>query len=581
MSYPKIDNDNFNKRITNKFSKYKVPKEKKTFKQICFPDEFELQPPQLFLANFLNPQTPYKGILIYHRIGAGKTCTAVTIAEKWKELRKIIVVVPASLVGNFRGELRSKCGGSKYLTDSERAQLKLLHPSSKAYKKIIQESDDRIDKYYKIYSYNKFVDDITSGDLNLKNSLLIIDEIQNMVSEKGSFYNTLYNAIKSAPKELRIVLLSATPMFDKPVEIALTMNLLRLPNELPTGVEFEKLFLEQIETSKGYEYRAKNLDIFKDHVKGYISYFRGAPPYVFPQTTIKYVKSVMSDFQYKSYVTVLKKEEDINSTDKERIKSIRAFKKGQLLKLPNDFFIGTRLISNVAFPNTNINQKGFKSFTGKYLKGERLMECSIKFYKILNKIKSSKGPVFVYSNFVEYGGLKSFIRVLEENGFQDYNEYGEGRKRFGIMSGDEKASYKDEIKAVYNQSANINGSKLKILLLSPSAKEGISLFNVRQAHILEPYWNVSRLSQIIGRANRYCSHKSLPKTERELKVYIYLSVHPNERMTIDQHIARIANQKNKLINEFERAMKEVAVDCQLNQYANQFKTKEDNFKCDL
>ncbi len=445
----------------------------------------------------------------------------------------------------------------------------------------IRASDDRIDQVYRLYSYNKFIDDIASGDLNLKNTLLIIDEIQNMVSEKGVFYNTLYNAIQDAPKELRVVLLSATPMFDKPVEIALTLNLLRLPKELPTGSDFEKIFLEQIETLKGYEYRAKNLSLFKNAIRGYVSYFRGAPPYVFPTTSIKYVKSVMSDFQYKSYVTVLKKEEDVKNLDNERIKSIRAFKKGQLLKLPNDFFIGTRLISNVAFPDTNIGKKGFKSFKGKYLKGDHLMNCSIKFYKILNKIKSSKGPVFVYSNFVEYGGLKSFIKVLEANGYLNYNDYGEGRKRFGIMSGDETIQYKDEIKAVYNQNGNINGSKLKILLLSPSAKEGISLFNVRQAHILDPYWNVSRLSQIIGRASRYCSHKALPYDERKLSVYIYLAVHPNERMTIDQHIAHLANTKNKLIIEFERAMKEVAVDCELNKYANQFKTKEDNFKCDI
>ena len=33
--------------------------------------------------------------------------------------------------------------------------------------------------------------------------------------------------------------------------------------------------------------------------------------------------------------------------------------------------------------------------------------------KIYNKIKKSTGPVFVYSNFKEYGGLKSFILFLE------------------------------------------------------------------------------------------------------------------------------------------------------------------------
>ena len=46
-------------------------------------------------------------LLIYHRIGSGKTCSAIQIGEKFKKNKRIIVVVPASLRGNFRNELRS------------------------------------------------------------------------------------------------------------------------------------------------------------------------------------------------------------------------------------------------------------------------------------------------------------------------------------------------------------------------------------------------------------------------------------------------------------------------------------------
>ena len=103
MSYPNIKDDNFNTKITKKFSNYKIPKKKKTFKQLCFPEKFELQPQQKFLPKFINPNSPYKGVLVYHRIGAGKTCTAVQIGEAWKHERKIIVLTPAALVGNFKG----------------------------------------------------------------------------------------------------------------------------------------------------------------------------------------------------------------------------------------------------------------------------------------------------------------------------------------------------------------------------------------------------------------------------------------------------------------------------------------------
>ena len=583
MSYPNIKDSEFNDKITQKFIKYKIPKRKKTFEQICFPKEFELQLPQQLLSHVINPKTPYKGILVYHRIGSGKTCTAINIAEQWKGIRKIIIVVPASLIGNFRGELRSKCAGNTYITDRERNKLNSLHPSDDEYKEIIQKSDDRIDKYYHIYSYNKFVELLKYNEISLRNSILIIDEVQNMVSEDGTYYNVLYDAIHEAPVDLRIILLSATPMFDKPVEIALTMNLLRIPFELPTGREFEKMFIKVAKNKNTgqYSYKAKNLDLFKERIKGYVSFFRGANPIAFPETTIKYVKCEMSEFQYQSYVTVIKNEQQTDKDKEDRILTIRSFRKGQILNLPNDFYIGARLISNVAFPNKGINEKGFKSFTGKYLQLENLQNYSIKFYKIMKKINVCPGPTYVYSNFLEYGGLKSFAKVLEAQGYKNYVEYGEGRKRYALISGDESASLKEEIKTVYNQVSNVRGGKLKVLLLSPSAKEGISLKSVRQAHIIEPYWNMARMEQVIGRGNRLCSHISLPEENRTFKVYIYIATHPNEKITIDQHIAKMAIKKDRLINDFEMAIKQVAIDCQLNKNSNVYpEFSDEDIKCD-
>lgn len=571
--YPSITNDDFYENITSKFKKYKITEKKQSFEEICFPKSFNLQYPQKFLADYINPNTPYKSILVFHRIGAGKTCTAVNIAETWKKKRKIIVVTPASLKGNFRDELRSPCAGQEYLTDKERKLLTKYHPSSDEYKKIIKKSDDKINKYYSIYSYNKFVDLYISGKISLKKSLLIVDEIQNMVSLTGTFYKILYEAIHKAPSDLRIVLLSATPMFDKPVEIALTMNLLRLPIEFPTGLEFERTFIKTIKTKIGYRQAAHNLDMFKDMIKGYVSYYRGAPPYTFPDKIVRYVKCEMSNFQYRSYITVLQKEEkEFGTTIKRKHK---AFTDGQIKKLPNNFFIGTRIISNIAFPNKNVGEKGYNSFEDHYLNFKNLKTYSIKFYKIMKKIYSSSGTSFVYSNFKEYGGIKSFIKVLEYNGFKNYANYGEGHRRFAIWSGDEKTELKDEIKAVFNQSSNANGSKIKVLLLSPSAKEGISFKRIQYAHILEPYWNMSRLEQIIGRAVRYCSHKDMPENKRTVKVYIYITTHPNEKETIDQYIKNLAVNKDKLIEQFSTAMKEAAIDCQLFKNANVYEGESD------
>lgn len=580
--YPEISDNDFYEKINLIYKNFKIPKMKKTFDEICFPKKFRLQLPQQFLSEYINPKTPYKGILVYHRIGAGKTCTAVRIAEEWKFTKKIVVVLPASLKGNFRGELRSLCADNNYLKANERKRLSELHPSDPEYKDIIKESDKRIDAVYSIYSYNKFIQLAENNMLNLKNTILIVDEIQNMVSEEGNYYRVLYNMIHNSGDDLRIVLLSATPMFDKPNEIALTINLLRIPHELPIGREFNNTFVRILQRKNGkYYYKVKNMDLFKNSIRGYVSYFRGAPPYVFPHLIIRYVKCEMSEFQYKAYMDVLRseekkiKEKNVNKIDYTMAKKILTVK-----NLPNNFFIGTRIVSNIVFPNRQINEEGFASFKGKQIT-ENLHIYSPKFDKIIKRIEKSSGKIFVYSGFKKYGGIESFSRVLDEFGYQNYVNAGEGKKRYAIWSGDENINTKDEIKAVFNQKSNLSGNKIKVLLGSPSIREGVSTTAVQQVHIIEPYWNQARLDQIIGRASRFCSHKDVPEEKRTVKVYIYIATFPENvegekyKETVDQRIHYLAEQKNKLIREFEKAIKEAAVDCELNKNANVYEGEPD------
>ena len=121
----------------------------------------------------------------------------------------------------------------------------------------------------------------------------------------------------------------------------------------------------------------------------------------------------------------------------EKIKNnFKILQSGDVATLPNNFFIGTRIVSNVVFPNKKINEQGFESFKGKCIT-DHLEKYSIKFYKIFQRINKVTGKVFVYSGFKEYGGLKSFIRVLEEFGYKDYLKHGEGKKRFAVWSGDD------------------------------------------------------------------------------------------------------------------------------------------------
>ena len=116
MSFPILDDNNFQDKILSKFKQYQIPKSKPTFKELCYPESFKYQLPQLFVSKFINPKTPYKGLLVFHKIGAGKTCAAIQIAEQWIDKRNVIFIVPASLIGNLYKELRSECTGTKYIS---------------------------------------------------------------------------------------------------------------------------------------------------------------------------------------------------------------------------------------------------------------------------------------------------------------------------------------------------------------------------------------------------------------------------------------------------------------------------------
>lgn len=559
MTYPLLHDKNFQDKIMKKYSIYTTPRKRPSFTELCFPKEYTHQLPQTFVSKFIHPNTPYKGLLIFHRIGAGKTCASILIAMEWVSRRRVIFIVPASLVGNLYKEFRSGCTGNKYINLVERKKLDTLDPRDPIYINLIKTIDERIDKDYDIYSFHKYVNLVEKGDMNLANALVIVDEVQNIVSETGLFYQTFLKSFQKSPSSTRIVVMSATPIFDKPIEIALTLNLLKPINILPIGNDFNTTFLDVNDKGK---HIIKNKELLCSLMSGYISFSPGAPSIAFPDKIIKLVRCEMSPFQFECYKTV---EEQEGKPD---------FK--NILKLSNAFFIGSRMISNICYPNKRVNENGIESFKGRKLHIDKICRYSIKFQKIIIKAKSVKGPSIVYSNFREYGGIEPFTKVLEYNGYinitdpnSDDKKY--NKKRYGLWTGRESMSDKELSKSIYNHKDNFDGSMLKFMIISPSGKEGLSLYRTRSIHIMEPYWNSSRIQQVIGRGIRYCSHKDLPIEERNVQIFIYISVAPiKQYKTIDEYIYKMMVDKDLILKQFYTVMEDAAIDKKLFANAKKF-----------
>ena len=205
---------------------------------------------------------------------------------------------------------------------------------------------------------------------------------------------------------------------------------------------------------------------------------------------------------------------------------------------------------------------------------------SCKMTNILFNITKSKGPVLVYSNYVLMEGIQILKIYLKFLGFYNYmetkklkkNEVGYVEYHGGIKDRRDR----DAGMNAFNQPGNKYGELIKIMLVSPAGTEGLSLLNVRQVHILEPHWNEVRITQMIGRAVRLCSHKDLPMEERRVDVFRYKAIRPKGKWTADQDIEDKARSKDSLIQSFLNAMKESAIDCVLNKNHNMMRQQ---YKC--
>ena len=75
--------------------------------------EFSLLTHQKIVRDYLNLYTPYRGLLLYHGLGSGKTCSSIAITEGLKNDKQILIMTPASLKDNYIEELK-KCGDYLY-----------------------------------------------------------------------------------------------------------------------------------------------------------------------------------------------------------------------------------------------------------------------------------------------------------------------------------------------------------------------------------------------------------------------------------------------------------------------------------
>jgi len=167
-------------------------------------------------------------------------------------------------------------------------------------------------------------------------------------------------------------------------------------------------------------------------------------------------------------------------------------------------------------------------------------------------------------------GIEIFSKVLDFNGFSKYGSSNSGPK-YAIYSGLEDEKEKNESLAIFKSYENRNGALLKILMATSAGAEGLDLKNIRQIHIMEPYWNQMRIEQVIGRGVRRNSHIDLPQKDRNVEIFRYFSVFSSQnglltkdKLSTDEYIEKLSLKKQFIINEVINILKICAFDCVLN-----------------
>ena len=291
-------------------------------------EEFETSPVQRFVASFLHPQTPYRGMLLYHGVGVGKTCAAILTAEGYLEqfpYKKIIIIAPRNIQPGF---FRTIFDSSRLVIGSDEEQNRVggclgdlyLNLTNNLFtrdkSKIERDVLRLIKKRYAFFGYLQFANfirSITNKIVSTNNKkiddekiavairrefnyhMIIIDEAHNLrdvdgvekeedidtveidvaESKAGKMLTPYLTSVLRLAEGIKLMLMTATPMFNSVREIVFLLN--------------RFLINEKREQIKDGEIFDGNGDVKPDadailgkYASAYISFMRGENPNSFP-----------------------------------------------------------------------------------------------------------------------------------------------------------------------------------------------------------------------------------------------------------------------------------------------------------
>ena len=633
--YPIFSQPEFNIKIAQKREFWDTRYPEKYTKDVaahgtflCNEKEFELLPHQMFVRNFLSSLTPYNSLLLYHGLGTGKTCSAISVCEERRKYqrqtegrKKIWIIASPNVRDNFKIQLFDErklkkingvwnlraCTGNTYLSEINPMNMQNLPKE-----RVIKEVKKIIRSAYQFSGYVEFSNLITNIIKLVKSEsakkkllkkrfsdcLIVIDEVHNIrhsaENKKKMVGINLLKVVKAAAN-LKLLLLSATPMYNRYEEIIWLLNLMNINDGRPP-IKKADIFNKDgtfVIDEEGEEIGKK---ILISKAIGYVSYVRGENPYTFPyriwpitfnkKHSLIHLQKKRKRFypqQQLNNVQILTPIQHLDlfmvSLDpyqrfgynkiieriKEKISKMHNKTAGMGYEALESALQGLNMIFPYQKPIANIadhyGKKGLeqtmifnrkkenfkyrssiKKGFGNIFSPQEISKYSAKIGSIIHTVQKSTGIILIYSQYIAAGCIPIAL-ALEEIGFSRYGKKSLFAKsphppidyktlkvksaedddfipaKYAMITGDIHLSpFKNrlEMKAITDDK-NKNGEMVKVVIISKAGAEGLDFRNIRQVHILEPWYNLNREEQVIGRAVRNCSHKDLPFAKRNVE----------------------------------------------------------------
>lgn len=693
--YPDVDDDNFLMKLFHKRefaeNKYESIEDLATCSGTV---EFELSPVQRFVRNFLSGKTPYNSALLYHGVGVGKTCSAISIAEANLYIypnNKVFIIAPPNIQPNFirtifdinnviisdddnLPNIHNGCTGNLYLQLSGTEFEKDIKVIERKVKSLIKSRYEFMG-YIQLASYierivsknasiikdpeRRRIEEIKAIRKEFSGITMIIDEAHNLRdipgesdddnldapggdmelsdSAQGKKLTPSLTRVVSYANNMKLVFLTATPMYNNYLEIIFLLNLLLL-NDKRATIKPSDIF-----NNKG-DFTKEGRKIFGKVVMAYVSYMRGEIPVSFPirlnpvnaptlkawpsndpnGTELKLTDTELERLNHLPLVPVLYGEETradyikiINEAVAESGLGIKSV--DTLVQSGNFIFpeVGESLDSRIresgfdnVFDDRTHSLRNLTRFTSKigpptWLREDNLANYSPKSAFIIKRIRSTTGPVFVYSRFIKSGALP-FALALEANGYTPYGkdsdkgllydgiQVPDGRQcalcknreknhrsedskhkfvpaKYVLLTGRKNISPNNNESVIAERnSMNYDGSQIKVVIGSQVASEGIDLKFIREIYVFDSWFHLNKMEQVLGRGIRTCSHihPKISKQERNTTVYLLVNYVSDIRESADLYMYRIGMLKALQTGKVQRVIKEFAIDCNLNINVN-------------